>query len=82
MESKKEKKVYKVRCTDGSIQEYGYKDIFDLVKAYLEQQGQFPRASDVDRFIPAFVRRMKKVVSDDYTMEYDEARAKEAAVAE
>ena len=82
MESKKEKKLYEVRCTDGSIQEYHYKDIFDIVKVYLENQGQFPTAADVDRYIPKFIKHMKKVVSDDYTKEYDEARAKEAAAAE
>jgi len=81
MQSKKEQVKYKVRCTDGSVEEYGYKDIFDTVKVYLEQQGQFPTAADVDRYIPTFLAHMKKMVKDDYTREYDEAREKAAAEA-
>lgn len=82
METKKQQTLYKVRCTDGSVQEYHYKDIFDIVKVYLEKQGQFPTAAEVDRYIPIFTRHMKKIVSDEYTKEYDEARVKEAAAAE
>ena len=78
---KKEKNVYKVRCTDGSVEEYKYKDIFDTVKVYLEQQGQFPTAAEVDRYIPIFLKHMKKMVKDDYTKEYDEAQQKAAAEA-
>lgn len=73
---KNEKNVYKVRCTDGSVEEYKYKDIFDTVKAYLERKGEFPSAADVDRYIPYFLAHMKKIVKDDYTKEYDEARDK------
>ena len=75
MESKKETKVYKVRCTDGSVKEYTYREIFSLVKDYLEQQGQHSRPADVDKYIPVFIRHFKKVISDDYTREYDEAKA-------
>lgn len=78
---KKEKNVYKVRCTDGSVEEYKYKDIFDTVKAYLEQQGQNPSAAEVDKNIPSFLKRMKKIVKDDYTREYDEAQQKAASEA-
>lgn len=78
---KKEKNVYKVRCTDGSVEEYKYKDIFDTVKVYMEQQGQFPTAAEVDRYIPIFLKHMKKMVKDDYTKEYDEAQQKAAAEA-
>lgn len=81
-QQKNESHVYKVRCTDGSVEEYKYKDIFDTVKVYLEQQGQFPTAADVDRYIPTFLAHMKKIVRDDYTREYDEARDKAAAEAE
>jgi hypothetical protein len=82
MEKKNGKKMYKVRCTNGSVEEYGYKDIFDIVKSYLEKRGQYPTAADVDNYIPTFLGHMKKFVRDDYTREYDEARDKAAAVAE
>ena len=78
---KKEKNGYKVRCTDGSVEEYKYKDIFDIVKKYLEQQGKNPSAAEVDRSIPPFLRRMKKIIKDDYTREYDEAQEKAKAEA-
>lgn len=82
MQNKKEQGKYKVRCTDGSVEEYKYKDIFDVVKSYLEQQGKYPSAADVDRYIPTFLSHMKKMVKDDYTREYDEAKERAMAEAE
>lgn len=78
---KDEKSSYKVRCTDGSVEEYSYKNIFETVKSYLEKQGRFPSAAEVDNNIPYFLSHMKKVVVDEYTKEYDEAHQKAAAEA-
>lgn len=81
MQGKKER-MYEVRCTNGTVENYSYKDIFDTVKSYLEGRGQYPSAADVDSYIPEFLSHMKKCVSDDYTREYDEARQKTTAEAE
>ena len=56
------KDEYKVRCTDGSVEVYKYYDIFSIVKNYLEQQGKYPSAAEVDNEIPLFLARMKKIV--------------------
>jgi hypothetical protein len=67
------KEFYKVRCTDGSVENYSYYDIFETVKAYLMQKGQYPSAADVDREIPSFLARMKKIVKSEESQEPVEA---------